>query len=190
MNGIHRVICRSALWKFALRRNLIPWAIDGVDLGSNVLEIGPGPGLATDILRDRVPHLTALEVDEGFAASLRERLHDSNVTVHLGDGCDMPFANDTFTGAVCFTMLHHVPSEELQRELIREVYRVLRPGGTFAGTDSRDSWGMRLIHFKDTMVLVHPQVLRGWLAESGFADISVETKRTALRFHAKKPRST
>jgi SAM-dependent methyltransferase len=37
------------------------------------------------------------------------------------------------------TMLYHVPTIELQDRLIREARRVLRPGGIFAGSDSR--WG-------------------------------------------------
>ena len=33
-------------------------------------------------------------------------------------------------------MLHHIPSLDLQDRAFAEIARVLRPGGTFAGTDS------------------------------------------------------
>ena len=44
MNCLHRWLCRSALWRAALENRLIPWALDGVDLGNQVLELGPVPG--------------------------------------------------------------------------------------------------------------------------------------------------
>jgi hypothetical protein len=38
---------------------VIPWALDGLDPGEDVLELGPGPGLTTDVLRERAARLTA-----------------------------------------------------------------------------------------------------------------------------------
>ena len=58
MNAKHLALCSSAEWADALGRWIIPWALDGVDLGDDVLEIGPGPGLATDLLRTRTQRLT------------------------------------------------------------------------------------------------------------------------------------
>jgi ubiquinone/menaquinone biosynthesis C-methylase UbiE len=43
----------------------------------------------------------------------------------------MPFGESEFSGAVSFTMLHHVPSQELQNKVFAEVLRVLKPGGFF-----------------------------------------------------------
>jgi len=54
-------------------------------------------------------------------------------------------------------MLHHVASPALQDRLFAEVYRVLRPGGAFAGIDSMRSVLMRIFHIRDTMVLVIQQ---------------------------------
>jgi hypothetical protein len=51
MNIIHRWLCRSVSWRQNLEQSLLPWALEGIDLGSDVLEIGPGPGLTTDWLR-------------------------------------------------------------------------------------------------------------------------------------------
>ncbi len=45
----------------------------------------------------------------------------------------MPFPADSFSGAVCFTMLHQVPSPALQDKLLAEVHRVLKPGAVFCG---------------------------------------------------------
>ena len=93
------------------------------------MEVGPGPGLTTDWLRSRVKRLTCIEMDSALANSLRSRTANSNVTVECGDAAAMPFTDDVFSSAVCFTMLHHVPSTDLQDRLFAEVYRVLKPGG-------------------------------------------------------------
>jgi hypothetical protein len=50
MNLLHRLLCRSALWRWTVERWVIPWALDGLDLREDVLELGPGPGLTTDVL--------------------------------------------------------------------------------------------------------------------------------------------
>jgi SAM-dependent methyltransferase len=143
----------------------VPWVVSGADLGQNVLELGPGPGLTTDLLRLKLERLTAIEVDPGLAASLRSRLSGSNVEVIAGDATTMPFADGQFSGAVSLTMLHHVPSPELQDQLLREVWRVIAPGGVFVGSDSIPSLFMRLIHIGDTLVPVAPGYV--WRAARG-----------------------
>jgi ubiquinone/menaquinone biosynthesis C-methylase UbiE len=76
-----------------------------------------------------------VEADRGFADKLRRRL-DQSICVMCEDATAMSLPDESFDGAVCFTMLHHVPSVAKQDRLLREVARVLRPGGLFAGTDS------------------------------------------------------
>ena len=51
----------------------LPLMLPDVDLGEEVLEIGPGPGVTTDWLRARVSHVTAVEIDHALAESLRRR---------------------------------------------------------------------------------------------------------------------
>ena len=62
MNRLHRWLCASDGWRSTLQLR-VPWVIADTDLGPNVLEIGSGPGLTTDLLRTSVPRLTALEID-------------------------------------------------------------------------------------------------------------------------------
>ena len=47
MNLYHRRFCSSPGGAKTLESTVIPWA--DYDLGQQVLEIGPGPGLATDV---------------------------------------------------------------------------------------------------------------------------------------------
>jgi ubiquinone/menaquinone biosynthesis C-methylase UbiE len=96
----------------------------------------------------------------------------------------MPFPAARFSGAVCFTMLHHVPSAELQDRLLHEVCRVLRPGGAFAGVDSRQSLRMCLLHIHDTLVPVDPDRFGGRLERAGFTNIQIESNPRRFRFQA------
>ncbi len=165
----------------------MPWVISNAELGPNVLELGPGPGLTTDLLRRAVRRLTALEIDAKAAESLGSRLRSSNVEVVAGDATAMPFGDAQFSGGVSFTMLHHVPSPELQDKLLREVWRVLQPGGVFVGSDSLQSWLMRLIHIGDTLVPIDPDAIGGRLEVAGFEVVEVEKTSDSFRFHARRP---
>lgn len=186
MNRLHHWLCRSARWRETIRQR-VPWVLAGANLGSNVLELGPGPGLTTDLLRLITHRLTAIELDRKLANALRSRLSDSNVDVVTGDATVMPFSDGRFSGGVSFTMLHHVPSPELQDKLLREVWRVIKPGGIFAGSDSLQSLFMRLIHIGDTLVPVNPHTFGARLESAGFQVLEVEKNVEAFRFHARRP---
>lgn len=187
MNRFHRWYCRTGHWRHTIQDKIIPWALRDVDLGDRVLEIGPGPGLTTDVLAQQVRELTAVEIDPELAATLHARFAGTNVAVHEGDATDMSFADSTFTGAVSFTMLHHVPSAALQDQLLREVHRVLAPGATFAGSDSRTSTVFRLAHVADTMVIVEPDTFADRLRGAGFTAVRVQNGKGAFRFRALVP---
>ncbi|HYL73900.1 MAG TPA: class I SAM-dependent methyltransferase [Bryobacteraceae bacterium] len=187
MNFLHRRLCGSNGWKKTVETRIIPWVLEDVDLGSNVLEVGPGPGVTTDLLRHRVERLTCVEIHRGFAESLSRRTAGQNVQVLCEDATAMSLPDAGFDGAVCFTMLHHVPSAALQDRLLAEVRRVLRPGGVFAGVDSRYSRFFRLLHVWDTMVVVDPAGFPGRLKAAGFEDVQVDVNPYAFRFRARRP---
>jgi len=99
----------------------------------------------------------------------------------------MPYREGVFSGVVSFTMLHHVPSAAMQDRLFAEVYRVLMPGGVFAGTDSMRSLLMRVFQIRDTMVLVDPATLPARLGGIGFENVRVEIGTGRFRFSARCP---
>ncbi len=186
MNRLHRWYCRTDAWAATVRDQL-PWALRGVDLGDEVLEVGPGPGLTTDLLCPRVPRLTAIEIDPRLAEALRQRTLGQGVEVVTGDATAMPFETARFSAVVSFTMLHHVPSAQLQDRLLAEVCRVLRPGGVFAGSDSTANLKFRLAHLGDTMVLVDPDRFAGRLHAAGFSDARVQRGHHTFGFLARRP---
>lgn len=189
MNLAHRWLCNSQMWRKAVQTHLIPWALEDVEHVNDVLELGPGPGVTTDCLRTLVTDLTCVEIDAKSASSLNRRMASDGIRVIAGDAAAMPVAEAKFDAVVCFTMFHHVPSTILQDQVLREVFRVLRPGGVFAGTDSVTSVPFRLFHLFEKIEPVNPHGFSGRLRVAGFEDIQVDKRGHDFRFNAHKPRA-
>jgi SAM-dependent methyltransferase len=194
MNERHLQLCASQEWAETVGEQILPWAVGRRSLGDDVLEIGPGPGRTTDVLRGLVPRLTAVEVDPELARKLAARLTGTNVEVEHADGTALPFPKGRFSSATCFTMLHHVASSALQDRILAELRRVLRPGGVLLGVDSIDSPDFRDLHVGDTCVPVDPNGFADRLRRAGFTEIEVELSQPPpsrrFRFSARVPGSS
>lgn len=175
MNEAHEY-CGSDEWRQMIREVILPWALGETDLGDDVLEVGPGYGATTDVLGTLTPRLRSVEIDNDLAAKLQERFAGSpSVEIINGDATQLEFDDETFTGAACFTMLHHVPTVELQDRLFAEVARVLRPGAALVASDSLGSEDLAGAHEGDTYNPVDPTSLPDRLATAGFSDVRVKT---------------
>ncbi|MGH3958973.1 class I SAM-dependent methyltransferase [Mycobacterium sp.] len=186
MNLLHRRCCSSDRWATTVQEELIPWTLGDVDLGDNVLEIGPGYGANLRALVDKTPRYTAVEIDGPMAQRLRA-VYGDRARIINGDGTDTGLPADEFSSVVCFTMLHHVPTPALQDRLFAEAFRVLRPGGLFAGSDGVPSLRFRIVHFRDTYNPVSSDTLPDRLLAAGFGDVHVDAKGRRLRWRAVKP---
>ncbi len=184
VNDAHLDLCSSEEWREALEKWIIPYALDGADLGDDVLEIGPGPGMTTDLLREDLAKLTSVEIDDRLAESLARRLRGTNVEVVRADATDLPFEDGHFTGAVSFTMLHHVPTADLQDLLLSEVARVLTPGGVLVVSDSLASPELETLHVGDTHNPVDPAGVERRLRAAGFVASTVRANEFGWAAHA------
>jgi SAM-dependent methyltransferase len=168
--------CGSDEWRQTIREVILPWALGDVDLGDDVLEVGPGYGATTDVLSQSVPRLTSVEIDDELAAVLTDRFAEvPSVEIVRGDATALAYADGRFSGAACFTMLHHVPTSELQDRLFAEVARVLRPGAPLVASDSLASDELKAHHEGDTYNPVDPSSLPSRLAAAGFEHVDVRT---------------
>jgi SAM-dependent methyltransferase len=184
VNKAHLEICSSPEWARQVEEELLPWVLAGCELGDDLLEVGPGPGLTTDVLRRKAARVTAVELDLSLAGPLATRLAGSNVRVIAGDVTRLPFPAGRFSAAACLTMLHHIPSPALQDAALAELARVLRPGGLLAGSDGLDTPARREVHEGDVFVPVDPGTLEARLLAAGFARARVEEAGDRLKFAA------
>ena len=87
----------------------------------------------------------------GQAREKADRLHLKNVTFRQGDVGALSYADDTFDIVLSLNGFHAFPDKEAA---YREVFRVLRPGGTFCGCfyvmgeHKRTDWFVRHVYEK------------------------------------------
>lgn len=118
--------------------------------GARVLELGCGKAAHTRALAEagRVEAVVAYEVDEiQQRANLQKPLPRTTFSFGGAEAIDEP--DQSFDIALMFKSLHHVPVERMD-DALREIHRVLRPGGlayvsepVFAGAYNEI---MRLFH--------------------------------------------
>ena len=186
MNSNHARLCPSPEWAEHIQNEILPEVTHGIDLGHDMLEIGPGPGAATEWLRQRVPDLTVVELDEEAAAKLTERYAGTNVHVVIGSAAELTYPDESFDSVGTFTMLHHIPTLALQNKVLAEAFRVLRPGGALIGSDSLPSNDLHHFHVDDTYNPIEPASVLSRLQTLGFDRITIVVDDT-LKFAARKP---
>lgn len=172
MNENH-ALCSTPEWAEFMESEVLEPVTSGLDLGDDLLELGPGPGATTRWLRHRVKRLVALELDPDAAARLAAELAGTNATIEVGDSTQVPFADESFDSVGCFTMLHHLPTAQEQFRTLCEAFRVLRPGGVLVGADSVASQGLHAFHEGDTYNPIDPARLLVFLQAAGFGHVMV-----------------
>lgn len=107
--------------------------LGGRTAGMQVLEIGCGRGVGTEIILQRfgAGDVTATDVDPAMVQLAERRLAKhgpDRVQVRVGDAAQIDAASHSFDAVFDFGIIHHIPP---WRRAEAEVARVLRPGGLF-----------------------------------------------------------
>jgi ubiquinone/menaquinone biosynthesis C-methylase UbiE len=122
--------------------------------GGDVLEVAPGPGfLAIEMARDSRIHVTGLDISKTFVELARKNAAEEGVRVDfkLGNASAMPFADKSFDLLICRAAFKNFSEPE---RALKEMRRVLRPGGTGVIIDLRRDASMTEIkHEVDGMHL-------------------------------------
>lgn len=96
-----------------------------------VVEIGCGVGRLTRVIARRAAGVRALDISERMLDRARELCSDlDNVSWVLGDGTSLQGIEDA-SADVCVShvVFQHIPDPEITLGYVREIGRVLRPGG-------------------------------------------------------------
>ena len=183
MSKVERAFCCGALWRTST--GTVVRSLAAETLGNDVLEIGSGGGAIAEQLVHEHPgiNLTATDLDPIMVSAATDRLRNTpNTAVRTADATSLPFPDDSFDSVVSCLMLHHVIDWEAA---LREVFRVLRPGGVFVGYDLVRTPLATAIHRLDRSPfrLFGPAEFTGEGAQAGFAtDASTGLLGHVLRF--------
>ncbi len=99
------------------------------------LEIGCGPGRLMKPLSRHFGEIHGVDVSDEMIGIARRRLRDvPHAHVHATNGASLAqFADESFDFVYSYAVFQHIPSRDVVLEYMREVQRVLKPGGIFRG---------------------------------------------------------
>lgn len=114
----------------------------GVGRDSELLDIGTGPGTLIGPAAARGARVSAIDVTPEMVALARKEHPGADIRV--GDGESLPYEASSFHAVTMGFCLHHVADAG---SVLREVRRVLRPGGrvsfaVWAPTDQLEAFGL------------------------------------------------
>jgi SAM-dependent methyltransferase len=165
----------------------VPWMLDGLDLGEEVLDLIVGPGPTVPSLRAAGRRLTVGQAAPAFTAAVARRFADDpDVVVTDVDLWQLPFADGRFSAVTAVLALHHAPSIQLQDRTLREVARVLRPGGVLVGLNALDGPHFRRMNTDGACVPVEPLGFPERLRAAGLVAVT-ETVWSFVRFTGHAP---
>ena len=139
--------------------------LGGVMDGGRALEIGCGRGVGTEIIVDRfgADTVDAFDLDPDMVRRAEARLQrfGARIQIWTGDATAIQAEDETYDAVFDFGIIHHIPD---WRAALREVYRVLKPGGRFYADEMYEKF---LMHPVARALLDHPREDR--FDHAGFA---------------------
>lgn len=142
MNTAERV-SREMSDNFVFQRSLLAYHAAAQRIGGDVLEIGTGAGYGIEVV---APHARSFITVDKFAPAA-ELMRHPHVEFHQAVVPPLAFAANSFDFVISFQVIEHVKQDI---ELVREVKRVLKPGGKFIVTTpnapmslTRNPWHVR-----------------------------------------------
>jgi ubiquinone/menaquinone biosynthesis C-methylase UbiE len=161
--------------------------------GERVLDVGCGPGRLAMVFAERVAPAGSVDGIDAAAeminrASARARRRGMPVAFQVALAQQLPFVDATFDAVACTLALHHVADDD-QLNAVKEMYRVLKPGGRLLIAEFRKAPGHHLLRLRRraygedmldrALQLVSASGFRG--ATSGDTNLGWLGKITALK---------
>ncbi len=134
LNTLEKALMNNPV-RAALQRNYEAGRLlrmGGAMNGGRALEVGCGRGIGAGIILDRfgAERVDAFDLDPDMVRRARERLESrgAKARIWIGDATHIDAADGTYDAVFDFAIIHHISD---WRAALREVHRVLRPGGRF-----------------------------------------------------------
>lgn len=95
--------------------------------GDRVLDLGCGNGALWKILKDK--GIKYIGIDNSKDLIERARKQYPGVEFQTAEALKIPFPDNSFDKIYCIGVIHHIPSEKIRIDFLKEAKRVLKPGG-------------------------------------------------------------
>ncbi|MFA6105764.1 MAG: class I SAM-dependent methyltransferase [Patescibacteria group bacterium] len=126
--------------------------------GNRLLDLGCGNGVAFSAVNKQITDYIGQDISQTMLAAADFYIKEHNtgtnpirVKLLLGDVLNIPLADASVDVVLCFGVLHHIPSSELRQKAIKEIARVLTPGGQLLMAN----WNVRCWHSVTRQKLWH-----------------------------------
>lgn len=150
-------------------------------VGMSVLELGCGTGYFTRELAHSGAHIVAVDVSPELLQIARADCSATNVSYEVQNACAMSYRDAVFDSVVGSSVLHHLEI----KEALREIYRVLRVGGTIYFTEpnmlnpqiaiqKNVPWVKRKLGDSPDETAFFRWPLRRLFKETGFRDVRID----------------
>lgn len=161
---------RASIWpetKFLFDKYLLS--------GEKVLDLGCGNGRYFEYLKGKNVDYSGVDVSEGLIKIAESRYPEASF--QTADALNLPFPDDFFDKIVSIAVFHHIPSEELRIQFLKEARRVLRPGGIIILT----VWNFR--EAKEFFLYLKFVILKLFGSKLDFGDFLEPWGKKALRYY-------
>jgi ubiquinone/menaquinone biosynthesis C-methylase UbiE len=145
----------------------------GAVAGKIAADIGAGSGFVTEGLLRRGLRVIAVDRSEAMLEEMRRKFGEGGaVDYRIGEAEALPLEDRSVDYVFANMCLHHVDSPP---EAIREMARILKPGGRLIITDldCHDFEFLRTEHCDRWMGFDRPDVVR-WFAEAGLVEVKID----------------
>ena len=147
-------------------------SVAGVEKGRIAADIGAGTGFITEGLLRKGLQVIAVDRSEAMLAEMKKKFESSGIDYRVGDAEKLPIPDGAVDYVFANMCLHHVESPI---KAIKEMVRVLKPGGKLVVTDlDEHAFEFLREEHHDRWMGFRREDIERWFKEAGLRNVSVE----------------
>jgi ubiquinone/menaquinone biosynthesis C-methylase UbiE len=99
--------------------------------GDSILDFGCGNGRLLELMADKSIKYWGVDVSNSLINLAQERYYSKDINFSKIDPrqISLPFEDNFFNAVYSIAVFHHLPSKKHRKDIIKELYRIAKPGG-------------------------------------------------------------